>query len=126
KQLATDALWCFYNSVPLNVEPKNFKTAMAEACWFKAMQEEIHEFYRLQNKVRFVAKGYRQEEGINFKESFALVTHIEDIRIFIANFANKNMIIYQMDDKTAFLLVIIISLSHFITDPNPETRKKMR
>nr|GEZ29112.1 integrase, catalytic region, zinc finger, CCHC-type, peptidase aspartic, catalytic [Tanacetum cinerariifolium] len=80
----------------------------------------------LKNKVQFVTKGYRQEEGINFKESFALVTHIEDIRIFIANFTNKNMIIYQMDVKTAFLLVIIISLSHFITDPNPETRKKMR
>ncbi|GJS35440.1 putative ribonuclease H-like domain-containing protein [Tanacetum coccineum] len=44
KQLATDALWCFYNSVLLKVEPKNFKTTMAEACWFKAMQEEIQEF----------------------------------------------------------------------------------
>ncbi|GKF12026.1 retrovirus-related pol polyprotein from transposon TNT 1-94 [Tanacetum coccineum] len=30
------------------VEPKNVKTAMDEACWFKAMQEEIHEFDRLQ------------------------------------------------------------------------------
>ncbi|GJQ99233.1 retrovirus-related pol polyprotein from transposon TNT 1-94 [Tanacetum coccineum] len=30
------------------IKPKNFKTAMAEACWFKAMQEEIHKFDRLQ------------------------------------------------------------------------------
>ncbi|GJZ54770.1 hypothetical protein Tco_0609963 [Tanacetum coccineum] len=29
------------------VEPKNFKTAMTKACWFKAMQEEFHEFDRL-------------------------------------------------------------------------------
>nr|GEU78020.1 retrovirus-related Pol polyprotein from transposon TNT 1-94 [Tanacetum cinerariifolium] len=57
----------------------------------------------LKNKARLVAKGYRQEEGIDFKESFALVARIEAIRIFIANTANKNMTIYQMDVKTAFL-----------------------
>ncbi|GJV21061.1 retrovirus-related pol polyprotein from transposon TNT 1-94 [Tanacetum coccineum] len=47
KQLATDALWCFYNSVLSKVEPKNFKSAATEDCWFQAMQEEIHEFDRL-------------------------------------------------------------------------------
>ncbi|GJY71449.1 retrovirus-related pol polyprotein from transposon TNT 1-94 [Tanacetum coccineum] len=57
----------------------------------------------LKNKARLVAKGYRQEEGIDFEESFAPVARIEAIRIFIANAANKNMIIYQMDVKTAFL-----------------------
>ncbi|GKE67239.1 retrovirus-related pol polyprotein from transposon TNT 1-94, partial [Tanacetum coccineum] len=50
-----------------------------------------------------VAKGYQQEEEINFEESFAPVVHIEAIRIFIANTARKNMIIYQMDVKTTFL-----------------------
>ncbi|GJR22547.1 retrovirus-related pol polyprotein from transposon TNT 1-94 [Tanacetum coccineum] len=54
-------------------------------------------------KARLVAKGYRQEEGIDFEESFAPVARIEAIRIFIANAANKNMTIYQMDVKTAFL-----------------------
>ncbi|GKC43936.1 retrovirus-related pol polyprotein from transposon TNT 1-94 [Tanacetum coccineum] len=39
----------------------------------------------LKNKARLVAKGYRQEEGIDFEESFAPITRIEDIRIFIAN-----------------------------------------
>ncbi|GJX63399.1 retrovirus-related pol polyprotein from transposon TNT 1-94 [Tanacetum coccineum] len=57
----------------------------------------------LKNKARLVAKGYRQEEGIDFEESFAPVACIEAIRIFIANAASKNMIIYQMDVKTAFL-----------------------
>ncbi|GJX14192.1 hypothetical protein Tco_0205950 [Tanacetum coccineum] len=47
KYLATDALWCLYNSVLSKVEPKIFKTAMDEACWFKAMQEEIQKFDRL-------------------------------------------------------------------------------
>nr|GEZ53935.1 retrovirus-related Pol polyprotein from transposon TNT 1-94 [Tanacetum cinerariifolium] len=55
------------------------------------------------NKARLVAKGYRKEEGIDFEESFAPVACIEDIRIFITNAACKNMTIYQMDVKTAFL-----------------------
>ncbi|GKC20276.1 retrovirus-related pol polyprotein from transposon TNT 1-94 [Tanacetum coccineum] len=103
KQLATDALWCLYNSILSKFEPKNVKTAMDEACWFEAMKEEIHKFDRLQNKAELVAKGYRQEEGINFEESFEPVARIKAIRIFIANAASKNMIIYQMDVKTAFL-----------------------
>ncbi|GKD74187.1 retrovirus-related pol polyprotein from transposon TNT 1-94, partial [Tanacetum coccineum] len=57
----------------------------------------------LKNKARLVAKGYRQEEGIDFEESFTPITHIKAIRIFIANAASKNMTIYQMDVKTAFL-----------------------
>nr|GEY68085.1 retrovirus-related Pol polyprotein from transposon TNT 1-94 [Tanacetum cinerariifolium] len=57
----------------------------------------------LKNKARLVAKGYRQEDGINFEESFALVARIEAIRIFIANAASRNMTIYQIDVKTAFL-----------------------
>ncbi|GJY55311.1 integrase, catalytic region, zinc finger, CCHC-type containing protein [Tanacetum coccineum] len=57
----------------------------------------------LKNKARLVAKGYRQKEGIDFEESFALIARIEAIRIFIANAASKNMTIYQMDVKTTFL-----------------------
>ncbi|GKD99558.1 retrovirus-related pol polyprotein from transposon TNT 1-94 [Tanacetum coccineum] len=57
----------------------------------------------LKNKARFVAKGYRQEESIDFEESFTPVVRIEAICIFIANAASKNMTIYQMDVKTAFL-----------------------
>nr|GEV63984.1 putative ribonuclease H-like domain-containing protein [Tanacetum cinerariifolium] len=135
KRLATDALWCLYSSVLLKVKPKNFKSVITEYFWFQAMQDEIHEFDRLQvwelvpqphcvmiialkwiykvkldeygdvlkNKARLVAKGYRQEEGIDFEESFAPVSRIEAIHIFIANAASRNMTIYQMDVKTAFL-----------------------
>nr|GEW19910.1 retrovirus-related Pol polyprotein from transposon TNT 1-94 [Tanacetum cinerariifolium] len=97
------------SSVLSKVEPKNFKYAITEDCWFQAMQDEIHEFDRLQvwelvpQPDYLVAKGYRQEEGIDFKESFAPVARIEAIRIFIANVASKNITIYQMDVKTAFL-----------------------
>ncbi|GKB35095.1 retrovirus-related pol polyprotein from transposon TNT 1-94 [Tanacetum coccineum] len=57
----------------------------------------------LKNKARLMAKGYQQEEGIDFEESFAPVACIEAIRIFIANAASKNITIYQMDVKTTFL-----------------------
>ncbi|GKA71030.1 retrovirus-related pol polyprotein from transposon TNT 1-94 [Tanacetum coccineum] len=114
---------------------KTYKDAMLEPSWIDAMQEEIHEFERLQvwelvpcpdlvmliklkwifkvnkeecggvlkNKARLVYKGYQQDEGIDFEESFALVAKIEATRIFIANATTKNMTIYQMDVKTAFL-----------------------
>nr|GEX03412.1 hypothetical protein [Tanacetum cinerariifolium] len=57
----------------------------------------------LKNKARLVACGYRQEEGINFEESFAPVARLEAIRIFLAFAVHKNMVVYQMDVKTAFL-----------------------
>ncbi|GKA19285.1 retrovirus-related pol polyprotein from transposon TNT 1-94 [Tanacetum coccineum] len=135
KQLAMDALWCFYNFVLSKVEPKNYTSAVTEDCWFQAMQEEIHKFDRLdvwelvpppdsamifalkwiykvkldeygdvlKNKARLVAKGFRQEEGLDFEESFAPVARLEAIKISIANAASKNITVYQMDVKTAFL-----------------------
>ncbi|GKC93194.1 retrovirus-related pol polyprotein from transposon TNT 1-94, partial [Tanacetum coccineum] len=121
KQLATDALWCFYNSVLSKVEPKNFNYAVIEDCWFQAMQDEIYEFDRLdvwelvppldcamiialmwiykvkldeygnvlKNKAHLVVKGYHQEEGLDFEESFAPVARLEAIIIFLANAASK-------------------------------------
>ncbi|GKE96052.1 integrase, catalytic region, zinc finger, CCHC-type containing protein [Tanacetum coccineum] len=47
KQLATDALWCFYNFVLSKVESKNLQSAATEDYWFQAMQDEIHEFDQL-------------------------------------------------------------------------------
>nr|GEW31275.1 retrovirus-related Pol polyprotein from transposon TNT 1-94 [Tanacetum cinerariifolium] len=57
----------------------------------------------LKNKARIVAQEFRQEEGIDFEESFTPVARIEDIRIFVANSAHKNMTIFQMNVKMAFL-----------------------
>ncbi|GJV24082.1 retrovirus-related pol polyprotein from transposon TNT 1-94 [Tanacetum coccineum] len=57
----------------------------------------------LKNKARLVARGYCQEEGINFEESFAPVARLEAICIFIAFAAHMNMVVYQMNVKTAFL-----------------------
>nr|GEZ01091.1 ribonuclease H-like domain-containing protein [Tanacetum cinerariifolium] len=48
-------------------------------------------------------KGYAQEEGIDFEESFAPVARLEAVRIFIAYAVHKSFPIFQMDMKTAFL-----------------------
>nr|GEW47373.1 retrovirus-related Pol polyprotein from transposon TNT 1-94 [Tanacetum cinerariifolium] len=94
-------------------KPKTYKEALTQSCWIEAMQEELNEFERLevwklvprpdQVMARLVSRCYRQEEGIDFEESFALVARVEAIRIFLAYAAHKNMVVYQMDVKTAFL-----------------------
>nr|GEY70850.1 hypothetical protein [Tanacetum cinerariifolium] len=80
----------------------------------------------LKNKARLVEKGYRQKEGIDFEESFVPVARIEAIRIFIANAASKNISVYQMDVKTAFLNgelkeEIYVSQSEGFVDPDHPT-----
>ncbi|GKC03677.1 retrovirus-related pol polyprotein from transposon TNT 1-94 [Tanacetum coccineum] len=134
-QLHEQALFCYYDAFLTSVEPKTYKEALTQSCWIEAMQEELHEFERLEvwelvppldkvmvitlkwiykvkldelggilkNKARLVARGYRQEEGIDFEESFAPVARLEAVRIFLAFAAHMNMIVYQMDVKTAFL-----------------------
>nr|GEX01148.1 retrovirus-related Pol polyprotein from transposon TNT 1-94 [Tanacetum cinerariifolium] len=57
----------------------------------------------LKNTARLVARGYRQEEGIDFEEFFAPVARLEAIRIFLTYATHKNIVVYQMDVKTVFL-----------------------
>nr|GEV78101.1 retrovirus-related Pol polyprotein from transposon TNT 1-94 [Tanacetum cinerariifolium] len=68
---------------------------------FKDKHDEENTVIR--NKTSLVMRGYRQEEGINFEESFAPVARMEAIRIFLAYAAHKGFTVYQMDVKTAFL-----------------------
>ncbi|GKA61553.1 DNA damage-inducible protein 1-like protein [Tanacetum coccineum] len=55
------------------------------------------------NKEGLVPKGYYQEKGIDFEESFALVTRLEAVRIIIAYAGYKSFSIYLMDVKMTFL-----------------------
>nr|GEZ65697.1 retrovirus-related Pol polyprotein from transposon TNT 1-94 [Tanacetum cinerariifolium] len=80
---------------PDNISPFTLK-------WlFKNKHDE--ESTVIQNKPCIVVRGYRQEEGIDFEESFAPVARMEAIRIFLAYAAHKSFIVFQMDVKTSFL-----------------------
>ncbi|GJX23348.1 retrovirus-related pol polyprotein from transposon TNT 1-94 [Tanacetum coccineum] len=78
-----------------NIKPLTLK-------WlFKNKHDEENTVIR--NKTRLVVRGYRQEEGIDFEESFAPVARMEAIKIFLAYTAHKSFTVFQMDVKTAFL-----------------------
>nr|GEY19200.1 retrovirus-related Pol polyprotein from transposon TNT 1-94 [Tanacetum cinerariifolium] len=68
---------------------------------YKKKMDEDEDVIR--NKVRLVAKGYRQEYGIDLDDSFAPVAQMEAIILFYAHVAHKSFTIYQMDVETAFL-----------------------
>ncbi|GJX43097.1 gag-pol polyprotein [Tanacetum coccineum] len=114
RQLETYGEMCMFALTVSRTEPKNIKEAMADSAWIESMQEELHQFDRLdlwdmrkisviRNKSRLVAKGYAQKEGIDFEESFAPVARLEAVRLFIAYAAHKSFTMYQMDVKTSFL-----------------------
>ncbi|GJR23807.1 retrovirus-related pol polyprotein from transposon TNT 1-94 [Tanacetum coccineum] len=103
RQLATDPEMCMFALTVSTAEPKNIKEVMADSIWIEAMQEELHEFDRLQ-VWELVDKPFgKNEEGIDFEESFAPVARLEAVRIFVAHAAHKSFLIYQMDVKTTFL-----------------------
>nr|GFA19797.1 Gag-Pol polyprotein [Tanacetum cinerariifolium] len=129
-QLRSDGDTCMYALSVSTMEPKNVKEAMTDPAWIDSMQEELFQFKRLdvwvlvpapdnispltlkwffkknhdeEQTSRLVVRGYRQEEGIDFEESFAPVARMEAIRIFLAYAAYKSFIVFQMDVKTIFL-----------------------
>eukprot|EP00253_Pinus_taeda_P036548 PITA_36548 len=57
----------------------------------------------IRNKARIVCKGYAQQEGIDFEETFAPVARLEAIRMFLALSSFQKFKVYQMDVKYAFL-----------------------
>ena len=68
---------------------------------YRNKQDELGQVVR--NKARLVVQGYRQVEGIDFDETFAPVARLEAIRILLAYANHHNIILYQMDVKSAFL-----------------------
>ncbi|GKC02563.1 retrovirus-related pol polyprotein from transposon TNT 1-94 [Tanacetum coccineum] len=111
KDALTQACWIEAMQEELN-EFKCLKVWELVPCPDKVMVINLKWIYKvklyeiggiLKNKARLVARGYRQEEGIDFEESFAPVARLDAIRIFLAYVAHMNMIVYQMDVKTAFL-----------------------
>uniref|UniRef100_A0A2N9HAT5 Reverse transcriptase Ty1/copia-type domain-containing protein n=1 Tax=Fagus sylvatica TaxID=28930 RepID=A0A2N9HAT5_FAGSY len=54
-------------------------------------------------KVRLVAKGFRQREGIDYFDTYAPVARITSIRVLIALASIYKLMVHQMDVKRAFL-----------------------
>ncbi|GKF85498.1 retrovirus-related pol polyprotein from transposon TNT 1-94, partial [Tanacetum coccineum] len=80
----------------------------------------------LKNKARLVAQGFRQEEGIDFKESFAPVARIEAIRIFVANAAHKNMMITAFLNGELKEEVYVSQPKGFVDQDNPSHVYKLK
>nr|GFC42077.1 retrovirus-related Pol polyprotein from transposon TNT 1-94 [Tanacetum cinerariifolium] len=90
RQLESDVEMCMFALTVSRTEPKNIKEVMADSAWIESMQEELHQFDRL-------------DEGVDFEESFASVARLEAVRLFIACAAHKSFTVYQMDVKNTFL-----------------------
>jgi hypothetical protein len=61
----------------------------------------------MRNKARLISQGYSQVEGLDFEETFGLVTRLEAIRILLAFATSKGFKLYQMDVKSTFLNGVI-------------------
>lgn len=58
-------------------------------------------------KTRFVAKGFSQKEGTDYKETYAPIASYTSIRSMIALATQMGWEIHQMDVKTSFLNKVI-------------------
>nr|GEX19412.1 hypothetical protein [Tanacetum cinerariifolium] len=96
RQLETDGKMYMLALTMSRTELKNIKEAMADSAEIEVMQEWLWKNKRdgdntvIHNKARLVAKGYAQKEGIDFEESFALVTRLEAVWLFFAYAADKS------------------------------------
>ncbi|GJY13922.1 retrovirus-related pol polyprotein from transposon TNT 1-94 [Tanacetum coccineum] len=100
------------------IERKMYIDALTQSCWIEAMQEELHRFVSFFEVWELIVdREYRLEEGIDFKESFAPEARLEVVQIFLAFAAHMNMIVYQIDVKTAFLNGILRE-EVYISRPN--------
>jgi len=88
------------NTWELVPRPKD-KSVIGTKWIFKNKLNENGEVIR--NKVRHVCKGYAQQEGIDYEETFAPVARLEAIRMFLALSSFQTFKVFQMDVKSAFL-----------------------
>nr|GEV72297.1 hypothetical protein [Tanacetum cinerariifolium] len=104
RQLATDPEMCMFALTTSSLGTR-CQTIWQNGYEAKVVMENKKDEDQIviHNNARLVAKGYAQEEGIDFEESFAPVARLEVVRIFIAYAAHKSFPIYQMDMKMAFL-----------------------
>ena len=57
----------------------------------------------VRNEAKLVCKGYLQQEGIYYEETYARVARMELLRMFLAYIEYKKLKVYQMDVISTFL-----------------------
>ncbi|GKC90729.1 retrovirus-related pol polyprotein from transposon TNT 1-94 [Tanacetum coccineum] len=92
RQLETDGEMCMFALTVSQTKPKNIKEAMADSAWIEAMQEELHQFDRLD-----------VWELVDRPLCIEYFARLEAVRLFVAYAAHKSFPVYQMDVKTTFL-----------------------
>nr|GFB22626.1 retrovirus-related Pol polyprotein from transposon TNT 1-94 [Tanacetum cinerariifolium] len=140
-QLHEQALFCYYDAFLTSVEPKTYKEALTQSCWIEAMHEELNKFERLEVwelvprsdqvmviTLKWIYKVKLDELGGILKNK----ARVEAIQIFLAYAAHKNMVIYQIDVKTALLNgnlredVYVSQPDRFLDQDNPNHVYKLK
>nr|GEW68038.1 hypothetical protein [Tanacetum cinerariifolium] len=92
-QLHEQALFYYYDAFLTSVEPKTYKDTLTQSCWIKAMQKDLNEFERL--KVWELVP--RPDKVMVITMKWIYKVKLDELG------AHKNIVVYQMDVKTAFL-----------------------
>nr|GEV68401.1 hypothetical protein [Tanacetum cinerariifolium] len=102
RQLESDGEMCMFALTVSRTELKNIKEAMADSAWIISMQEELHQFDRLD--VWELVDRPLCKNVINMKWLWKnKLAQLEAVRLFIVYAAHKSFTVYQMDVITAFL-----------------------
>ncbi|XP_012845936.1 PREDICTED: uncharacterized protein LOC105965936 [Erythranthe guttata] len=86
-------------NVSADTEPSNYKQAVKNHLWIKRKQDGSIEKY----KARLVARGFTQQEGIDFIDTFSPVAKLVTVKILLALAAIHNWELHQLDVNNAFL-----------------------
>jgi len=57
----------------------------------------------IRHKARYVAKGYSQKENVDYRETFSPTAHMTSVRMLMQAAVDSDLIVHQMDVKTAYL-----------------------
>lgn len=69
--------------------------------WVYAIKSDVDGLDKY--KVRFAAKGYSQEQGTDYKETFSPTADMTSVRVIMQKAAQEDLVLHQMDVKTAYL-----------------------
>lgn len=110
QQVWRDAIVEEYISIMMNdvwdIVPRLEGKSVVTSCWIYKIKHATDNSIK-KYKARFVARGFLHKEGVDYEETFALVTKYASIRAVISITLEMEWRIHQVDVKTAFLNGVI-------------------